>query len=319
MEEEKQETIIQPTPEIKKHWEKLSLIYSIYNSENLIPHALTMAHQVNISSADVIIDAGCGDGSFTTEICLQKKKSTKLISIDISQNMCKFTYCRVKKLAGLMNEPFGLSNYKAKLQFEKMNDFEKSEDFNIKESRTIPELNCEVFQSDIEDLSFIEDNTVDCYISPMCLMIVENPLKMIKEAYRVLQPGKKAIFSVWGRKGNDENFTLLNKVLEDHDIPVNKTNGRSIYHLNDKEKLIKMFEDAGFKKCIAWNQYIAFRRLNLEEQYEMQKNYVDMKLKEETEEKRVEITKDFVSRLEEVMNKENKPLGYDSLIICGEK
>ena len=41
---------------------------------------------------------------------------------------------------------------------------------------------------------------------------------MLLEAYRVLKPGGKAAFSVWGSKEQGELFTVFPTILEKHGI-----------------------------------------------------------------------------------------------------
>ena len=44
-----------------------------------------------------------------------------------------------------------------------------------------------------------EDVAFDAYVSNLSLMITQEPERQIVEAYRVLKPGSKACFSIWGR------------------------------------------------------------------------------------------------------------------------
>lgn len=39
--------------------------------------------------ADIILEAGCGDGTIAVNICLEKKKDAKLVCCDIAERMCK--------------------------------------------------------------------------------------------------------------------------------------------------------------------------------------------------------------------------------------
>jgi SAM-dependent methyltransferase len=53
------------------------------------------------------------------------------------------------------------------------------------------------------------DESFDCYISNLSLQIVPDYKRMINEAYRVLQPGSFACFTVWGREQRTLNFSAL--------------------------------------------------------------------------------------------------------------
>ena len=52
-----------------------------------------------------------------------------------------------------------------------------------------------------ESLPF-KDGSFDCYISNLSMMIVDNHLNQLTEAFRVCQPGAALGFTVWGRKEN---------------------------------------------------------------------------------------------------------------------
>ena len=49
------------------------------------------------------------------------------------------------------------------------------------------------------------------YVSHFVIMLVEDSVNMIKEAYRVLKPGGTAAFTVWGRLEN--SMTKYAKIL----------------------------------------------------------------------------------------------------------
>lgn len=46
------------------------------------------------------------------------------------------------------------------------------------------------------------DGTFDAYIASLSLMLVQHPERQISEAYRVLRPGCRACFTIWGREQN---------------------------------------------------------------------------------------------------------------------
>ena len=81
---------------------------------------------------------------------------------------------------------------------------------------------------------------------------------MLKEAYRVLAPGGRAGFTVWGSKENSLLFTLIpksfskfkkcKKIFASSDV-------RSAWHLNDKKKVQNMMESIGYKNCRSMEQF----------------------------------------------------------------
>lgn len=91
-------------------------------------------------------------------------------------------------------------------------------------------------EASAEDLSMIPDGSVDCYIAPLILHLVENPDKMLKEIRRVLKKGGVFGCSVWGKKENSPFFTLMSDRYKEFGIET--PNVRSNFHLGDKEKLV---------------------------------------------------------------------------------
>lgn len=65
-----------------------------------------------------------------------------------------------------------------------------------------------------------------------------------------MKKGGRIGVSVWGRAEYTHYLTLFPKVFEKHGIQMSKD--RSPFYLNDKEKLVKMFEDSGFKNVLGW-------------------------------------------------------------------
>jgi len=65
-----------------------------------------------------------------------------------------------------------------------------------------------------ESLPF-KDASFDAYFSNLCLMHVHNHRNQLKECFRVLQPGARAAFSVWGRPERSAAFSLFYDCLKE--------------------------------------------------------------------------------------------------------
>lgn len=52
------------------------------------------------------------------------------------------------------------------------------------------------------------DSTFEAYISNLSLMIVQHRDRQLSEAFRVLKPGSRACFTIWGRPENCLNFQI---------------------------------------------------------------------------------------------------------------
>ena len=103
-----------------------------------------------------------------------------------------------------------------------------------------------VESADSEQLPYA-DGTFDRYISNLVLQIVETPEKMLSEAFRTLSPGGIAMFTVWGKKEQD-NFWELPSCFSAGAPPSDAPAARTNYHLNDPEKLKSMVKAAGFSR-----------------------------------------------------------------------
>ena len=53
------------------------------------------------------------------------------------------------------------------------------------------------------------DCTFEAYISNLSLMIVQHRERQISETFRVLKPGARACFTIWGREENCSNFRIF--------------------------------------------------------------------------------------------------------------
>jgi SAM-dependent methyltransferase len=68
-----------------------------------------------------------------------------------------------------------------------------------------------------ESLPF-KSESFDCYLACLSLMLVDNYLNMLEEAFRVCQSGATLAFTVWGRKENIQIFEILDDVITKHDL-----------------------------------------------------------------------------------------------------
>ena len=105
----------------------------------------------------------------------------------------------------------------------------------IKGRRVVNESpNVEVLHADNENLKeYVPDLSIDCLIACLSLHIVSDPANMLKESQRVLKPGGRAIYSVWGQKEHSYLFTLIDKVKDHYGLP--KSTRRSSWHMNNRD------------------------------------------------------------------------------------
>ena len=81
----------------------------------------------------------------------------------------------------------------------------------------------EAFRADAEDLDRIPDDSIDLVTCALGLMYVANPLRAMQEVYRVLKPGGRAVFAVWGERKNcgwAEIFPIVDARVESAVCPL---------------------------------------------------------------------------------------------------
>ena len=106
--------------------------------------------------------------------------------------------------------------------------------------------NAEFHEGDAEALAF-EDNTFDVVICAFGLLHFAEPDKAITEAFRVLQPGGRYVFTVWSLPEKHDFFGLVLNAIESHgtfDVPLPQA--PSIFRFSEYEECITALTTAGF-------------------------------------------------------------------------
>ena len=141
---------------------------------------------------------------------------------------------------------------------------------------------------------------------------------MLSEAYRVVRKGGKVGFTVWGRKENSSFFTVVPKVLRKHGVEL--PNERSNFHLGEREKLMNMMKDAGFKNVLCWYQFFGFNFQKEEEFIRILEAPGNKKLFDKVpEEKRNEMKKEAMDEFMKYLQINQEPVGLEALIVIGWK
>jgi len=125
----------------------------------------------------------------------------------------------------------------------------------------------DVRKANAEDLPY-DDCTFDAYMASLCLMITPNARAMLADASRVLKPGAKAGFSVWGSKDRSPMFTIPASSLGACGLPT--PSKRSNFYLggdNMTQELRAMVLNAGFSDVYMWRSYIALPGITTPESY----------------------------------------------------
>lgn len=299
------------TEDIAKKWNSFSTGYSQEMAPNFESLGLHLFHLAGGSQADAILEVGCGDGLIAYNICLQKKEHSRLIITDLAENMCRLAAGKFDLLSERIKSGkiMGLR--------QEISCAKESTNWSLEKGSKWEELNVELYQADNEDLRQVlpEGNCVDCYIANLSLHIVSNPEKMLKESLRVLKPGKKAIFTVWGNEEDSQNFSLLIRAEEKFGI---STGMKEYFYLKDRKKSIKLLEDAGFVDVLGWEMMLAFKQVDRTVVAEQMKRYAGSNFASETEDFRQMV--DFLVEERRKLQDERKfPNGLSVLILMGTK
>lgn len=95
------------------------------------------------------------------------------------------------------------------------------------------------------------DDTFEAYISNLSLMIVQHRERQISEAFRVLKPGSRACFTIWGRPEYSSNFHTYHKARRNlgRSEPAQDPNEYDRYYAlsADSDALRQMFIEGGFQ------------------------------------------------------------------------
>ncbi|KAL4479122.1 hypothetical protein ABPG72_008952 [Tetrahymena utriculariae] len=246
---------------------------------------LSLINMLKIQDRKSILEVGAGAGFLFNHTMNFKKHDAQYIATDLSEKMLQYILRRLK-----IEEPF-------------------------KDGMVIDKYNLRIQKANGEELPF-EDNTFDCYIANLCLQITTDPAKMLKESHRVLQKGGVAGFSVWGEKEKSSLFTIIPQVLTENGCTYPQI--RSNFHLNDREKLIKMMEEAGFSQVICWNQFSPYHQSE-ERMMEYLNSPSNISVLQQAGEKTEEIKKQLSKKLKSYLEEKKLPFGLDGLIIIGVK
>jgi len=123
-------------------------------------------------------------------------------------------------------------------------------------------VNLTLQQGNCDNLQGIQDNSFDTYISNLCLMLTEDPEKMLQETHRVLKKGGKLALSVWGRPENSKIMTTVNEIMVEFGFPLPHV--RTNFRFCKKEVVKNLLEKHGFVDIICFYVFTPYGFLTTE-------------------------------------------------------
>jgi ubiquinone/menaquinone biosynthesis C-methylase UbiE len=183
-------------------WDKAAPYYESFWQNQLRPAQDLLIEIADLSSGERIVDIACGTGLVSFRALEKVGEKGEVLGADISDNMIQVASAIAKSLK------------KNHIQFKRM---------------------------DAESLD-IEDSKYDAALCALGLMYMPDPLKAIREMYRIIRPGGRAVAVVWGQRdhcGWAEIFSIVDKRVSSEVCPM-------FFQMGKPGMLKLSLENAGF-------------------------------------------------------------------------
>jgi ubiquinone/menaquinone biosynthesis C-methylase UbiE len=194
-------------------WDKAAVYYENFWQHQLKPAQDKLVAMAALKLNERIIDIASGTGLVSFRVADITGENGFVLATDISDGMVKIGNDMVRQK--------NLSN----IRFQRM---------------------------DAEELD-VADEQYDVALCALGLMYVPDPVKALKEMYRVIKPGGRATAAVWGQRdhcGWAEIFEIVDKRVSTEVCPM-------FFYLGNKDVLSRSFAAAGFSNVV-------FEKLNTE-------------------------------------------------------
>ena len=183
-------------------WDKAAAHYENFWQKQLKPAQEKLLEMAQLKPGERIIDIACGTGLVSFAAARELGEKGFVLATDISDNMVR-----------IGNQTAKQKNY-VNMRFERM---------------------------DAEELK-VPDDEYDAALCALGLMYVPDPIKALKEMYRVMKPGGRAVAAVWGQRdhcGWAEIFEIVDRRVSSEVCPM-------FFNLGNHDMLQRNFEAAGF-------------------------------------------------------------------------
>lgn len=125
---------------------------------------------------------------------------------------------------------------------------------------------------DAQDLYFIDNESMDVYVSNMCIHMVSDQIKFLKEAKRVLRKGGKIGLTVPCKEDGMMNLFISNMKKNDVLPPL----PNNPWSLGSKNNMIKLLQENGFEVRYCWDDHFKLPYFN-DDSIDFQINHGELK------------------------------------------
>lgn len=174
----------------------------------------------------------------------------------------------------------------------------------------------DVKRGNAESLPY-KSNTFDAYIANGLLEIVDNPEWVVSEALRVLKPGGKAAFSIYGRMGIC-NILRTYKVIS-NSLRLDKGTFSARFELSEPEKVTAMFRNVGFSSFIHFYEQYHYPQLDVKQLFGMYWDNPILQEEAKAKKKSKQLEEVIKEELYDIIEVKQEPLILESLIFVATK
>ena len=183
-------------------WDKASNLYEIYWHRQLKPAQDVLLQMAHVQNGEHVLDIACGTGLVSFRLVEEVGENGLVVGTDISDKMVEVA-----------------SSIATQKKYSNIN----------------------FLRMDAEDLQ-VPDSSFDVALCALGLMYFPNPIQALKEMYRILKPGGRAVAAVWGKRENcgwAEIFPIVDKRVASEVCPM-------FFSLGNDDMLSRSFLAAGF-------------------------------------------------------------------------
>lgn len=174
----------------------------------------------------------------------------------------------------------------------------------------------DVKRGNAESLPY-KSNTFDAYVANGLLEIVDNPEWVVSEAFRVLKPGGKAAFSLYGRMGIC-NILRIYKVIS-NTLRLDKGTFSAKFELSEPEKVVALFKNVGFTNFLHFYEQYHYPQLNVNDLIGMYWENPILQEEAKAKKKSKHLEEVIKEELNQIIQVTKEPLILESLIFVATK